>query len=126
MRAFGYEGKILPVNPQADEILGLKAYKDIKEIPEPMNIAILNTPRELIPRIIEDCASKGIAGVIVVPQGFADADEEGNRLQDQLTRLARDKGIRIIGPEYAGGPGFLFRVHLLFHAPGPGSRAGGG
>ena len=102
MRAFGYEGKIFPVNPQADEILGLKAYKDIREIPEPIDIAILNTPREIIPRIIEDCADAGIPGVIVVPQGFADADEEGQRLQQQLTQLAQDKGIRIMGPNTLG------------------------
>jgi len=102
MRAFGYTGKIFPVNPQADEILGLKAYKDIRDIPEPVNIAILNTPRELIPRIIEDCANAGIPGVIVVPQGFADADEEGQRLQQQLSQLAQDKGIRIMGPNTLG------------------------
>ena len=102
MRAFGYEGKIFPVNPQADEILGLKTYQDIRDIPEPVDIAILNTPRELIPRIIEDCANAGIPGVIVVPQGFADADEEGHKLQQQLTQLARDKGIRIMGPNTLG------------------------
>jgi acetate---CoA ligase (ADP-forming) len=102
MRAFGYTGKIFPVNPQADEILGLKAYKDIRDIPEAIDIAILNTPREHIPRIIEDCAAMGIPGVIVVPQGFADADEEGHRLQQQLTQLARDKGIRIMGPNTLG------------------------
>ena len=102
LRAFGYTGKIFPVNPQAEEIQGLKSYKDIRDIPEAVDIAILNTPRELIPRIIEDCAAQGIAGVIVVPQGFADADEEGKRLQEQLTRLARDKGIRIMGPNTLG------------------------
>ena len=99
MRAFGYTGKSFPVNPQADEILGLKVLKDIRDIPEAVDIAILNTPREVIPRIIEDCAAKGIAGVIVVPQGFADADEEGtgfrNSLRDWLGTRASGSWARI-------------------------------
>ena len=123
MRAFGYTGKIFPVNPQADEILGLKVYKDIKEIPEPVDIAILNTPREHIPRIIEDCADAGIPGVIVVPQGFADADGEGKRLQKQLTRLARDTGIRIMGPNTLGVQdsfsGFTSSFMPLVREPAP-------
>ncbi len=123
MRAFGYTGKIFPVNPQADEILGLKVYRDVRDIPEPVDIAILNTPREHIPRIIEDCASKGIAGVIVVPQGFADADGEGKRLQEQLTRLARDKGIRIMGPNTLGVQdsfsGFTSSFMPLVREPAP-------
>ncbi len=77
MRAFGYEGEIYPVNPFAEEISSLKAFKDVKDIPGPVDIAIIFTPREQIPGILEDCAMMGIKGAIVVPQGFADADEEG-------------------------------------------------
>ena len=61
MGAFGYEGKIFTVNPQAEEVLDLKAYKDIRDIPEPVDIDILNTPSERVPRIIEDCTSGGDA-----------------------------------------------------------------
>ena len=102
MRAFGYEGEIYPVNPFAEEISSLKAFKDVKDIPGPVDIAIIFTPREQIPGILEDCAMMGIKGAIVVPQGFADADEEGKRLQDQLTRIAREKGIRVLGPNTLG------------------------
>ena len=102
MRAFGYAGKIFPVNPQADEILGLKAYKDIRDIPEPIDIAILNTPRELIPRIIEDCADPGYRESSWSPRALPTPTRKGKRLQQQLTQLARDKGIRIMGPNTLG------------------------
>ena len=77
MKAFGFQGDIYPVNPLADEIMGIRAYKDVKEINKPIDIAIISTPREQIPRIAEDCAALGIKGAILVPQGFADADEAG-------------------------------------------------
>jgi acetyltransferase len=102
MKKFGYKGKIYPVNPSAKKIMGMKSYQDIKEIGKPIDIAIISTPREHIPRIVEDSAHLGIKGVIVIPQGFADADVEGKILQEKLTQTARDKGIRIVGPNTLG------------------------
>lgn len=102
MRKFGYRGKIYPVNPSAKKIMGIKSYKNIKEIGKPIDLAIISTPREHIPRIVEDSAHLGIKGVIVIPQGFADADVEGKVLQERLTQSARDRGIRILGPNTLG------------------------
>ncbi|UCC66416.1 MAG: acetate--CoA ligase family protein [Deltaproteobacteria bacterium] len=102
MKEFGFQGKIYPVNPLADEIMGKRTYREITEIGEPIDVAIISTPREQIPRIVEDCATLGIKGAIVVPQGFADADEEGKILQDQLVQIAHQRGIRILGPNTLG------------------------
>lgn len=102
MRKFGYEGKVYPVNPLAKKIMGVRSYKDIKEIGHPVDVAIISTPREQIPRILEDAAHLGIKGAIVIPQGFADADEEGKMLQERLTQITREKGIRILGPNTLG------------------------
>ncbi len=102
MRDFGFKGKIYPVNPMTDEILGIKTHKDVKEIGKPIDLAIIATPREQVPRITQDCADLGIKGAIVVPQGFADADADGKALQDQLTRIAHERGIRILGPNTLG------------------------
>jgi acetyltransferase len=98
MMAFGYEGKIYPVNPFAQEIMGLKCHANIEEIDESVDLAIISTPREEVPRIVKDCAGHGIKGAIVVPQGFADADADGKALQKQLTDISRNDGIRILGP----------------------------
>jgi acyl-CoA synthetase (NDP forming) len=102
MKKFGYKGRIYPVNPSAKKIMGMKSYKDIREIGKPVDIAIISTPREHIPRIVEDSAHLGIKGVIVIPQGFADADVEGKILQERLVQIARDRGIRILGPNTLG------------------------
>ncbi|MFH1351567.1 MAG: CoA-binding protein [Pseudomonadota bacterium] len=102
MMVFGFRGKIYPVNPLADEIMGMRCYKDVREIGEIIELAIISAPREQIPQIVEDCSSVGIKGAIVVPQGFADADGVGKVLQDRLTQIARQRGIRIIGPNTLG------------------------
>ena len=99
---FGFQGKIFPVNPMTREIAGIRAYRDVREIPEPVDLAIISTPRDQIPGIAEECSELGIKGAIVVPQGFADADREGKALQRQLTRIAKEKGIRILGPNTLG------------------------
>jgi acetyltransferase len=102
MRSFGFQGKIYPVNPQATEISGLKAYRDVGEIPGRIDLAVISTPREQVPPVVETCADLGIQGAIIVPQGFADADEKGKALQEALTRIARTRGIRILGPNTLG------------------------
>jgi len=102
MLAFGYEGEIYPVNPMAETIAGLRAYSDVKEIARPPDLAVVSTPRETVPQVVADCASAGIKGAIVVPQGFADADETGKSLQEELSRIARETGIRILGPNTLG------------------------
>ncbi|MGW8302417.1 MAG: CoA-binding protein, partial [Desulfobacterales bacterium] len=102
MMAFGYEGKIYPVNPFAQEIMGLKCHRNIEEVGDSVDLAIISTPREEVPRIVKDCAGHGIKGAIVVPQGFADADADGKALQKQLTDISRNDGIRILGPNTLG------------------------
>ncbi|UCH20911.1 MAG: acetate--CoA ligase family protein [Deltaproteobacteria bacterium] len=102
MLEFGFEGEIYPINPLAQEIAGIKSYKDVKEVTAPLDLAIIATPRDHVAGIVADCASVGIKGAIVVPQGFADADDEGKRLQDELSRISKDKGIRIMGPNTLG------------------------
>ncbi len=102
MVAFGYEGRIYPVNPMADEILGYRSYKGVREIGKPVDLAVVSTPREQVAAVIEDCASVGIEAAIIVPQGFADADETGKGFQKDLTRIARQRGIRLLGPNTLG------------------------
>lgn len=123
MRLFGYKGTIFPVNPFAEEIAGLPAYKTVQEIPEPIALAIVATPRERVLGVIEECAALGVRGAIVVPQGFSDADEQGRALQEQLTKIAGKKGIRILGPNtlgvYNAFSGFTSSFMPLERTPAP-------
>lgn len=102
MIEFGFKGKIYPLNPSAQEIMGLKAYQRVGDIDDRVDLAVISIPREQVPGIVEECARRGIMGAVIVPQGFSDADETGKILQNQLTQIARQTGIRILGPNTLG------------------------
>jgi len=100
--SLGFTGKIYPINPKAEEISGVKAYPDVKVIPEDIDLAVIATPRDTAPPLVRDCIEKGIKAIIVVAQGFADADEEGKALQAQIVKIAKEGGVRIMGPNTFG------------------------
>jgi acetyltransferase len=86
--SFGYKGEIYPVNPKYTEVLGKKAYKSVKEIPGPVDLVLIAVGRAIVPSIVKECAEKGVKSVIIVTQGFAEADEEGNRVAQAGCREA--------------------------------------
>lgn len=98
----GFTGRIYPINPSASEILGIKAYPRIEEVPDDIDLAVIITPRSTVPGLVKECSRKGIKAVIVVGQGFADADEEGKALQRELVRIAKENGVRVMGPNTLG------------------------
>ncbi len=102
LRDYGFQGRIYPVNPYAREIAGLRTFAEVKEIGEPVDLAVISTPRQEVARTAVACADVGIRGAVVVPQGFADADAAGKEMQHELTRIARERGIRILGPNTLG------------------------
>jgi acetate---CoA ligase (ADP-forming) len=100
---YGYEGRIYPVNPNAREILGVKTYSSVAEVPEIADLALVSLPRHLVLQVTRDCVQKGIKAIVVITQGFADADDdEGKRLQRELVDLGRQAGTRILGPNTFG------------------------
>ena len=100
---YGYEGRLYPVNPNAKEILGVKTYATVGEIPEVADVALISLPRNLVMRVFKECLQKGIKAVVVITQGFADADdEEGTRLQREMVELAQEAGVRVLGPNTFG------------------------
>lgn len=102
MITYGYPGKIYPVNPNADEIFGIRAYHNINELPEMVELAIIGTPRSEVLHAMRSCIRKGIKAVIIFSQGFAEADEEGKALQKEIAEIAREAGTRILGPNTLG------------------------
>jgi acyl-CoA synthetase (NDP forming) len=99
--AFGYSGKLYPVNPQENEILGIKTYSRVTDIPEPVEFATITTPAPAVPAIVEECLAKGVKAVQILSAGFREAGEEGQRLEEQVARTAA-KGIRVVGPNCFG------------------------
>ncbi len=98
----GYKGRIFAVNPKGGEILGQKAYKSVAEVPEVSDLAIISTPRGAVLGVVKDCAAKGIKSVAIITQGFADADETGTAMQQELIEAVKGTGTRLVGPNTLG------------------------
>jgi len=102
MIKFGFSGRIFPINPKAKEILGRKAYPNIRAVKEKIDLAVISTPREDTVSILKDCVAANAKAAIVVNQGFADADSRGRQMQREMTEIAKRDGIRILGPNTLG------------------------
>jgi len=101
--SYGYQGKLYPVNPNATEILGVKAYASIADIEEPVDLALIVTARDSVPAVLKACANKGIQCASIVAQGFTDArDKDGQEFNRQLQQIIRTTGIRVLGPNTFG------------------------
>ncbi len=102
LRRHKYPGKIFPVNPKYREIAGLPCYPALKEIPGPVDLALIGIPRPLVFQAIMDCAEKKIPFVILFSAGYAEMGEGGRKEQEELRRFVRSAGIRVVGPNCIG------------------------
>ena len=101
--SYGYQGRLYPINPNATDILGVKTYSSIADVRDNIDLAVITTPRELVPRLVGECGKKNVRSVVIVAQGFADArDDQGMRLQKELSDIARSSQIRVLGPNTFG------------------------
>ena len=99
----GYSGKIYPVNPQADEIGGLKAYPSIADIPGAVDLAIVLVPQQKALEVVRECVVKGVKGAVLFTAGFSETGtKEGQDLENELVKTARTGGMRLIGPNGMG------------------------
>ena len=96
----GYQGDIYPINPKAGDILGLKAFPSITDVPGDVDVAVFAVPAKFVAGALEQCGRKGIAGAILIPSGFAETGEQ--ELQDEVVGIAKKHGVRILGPNIYG------------------------
>jgi acetyl coenzyme A synthetase (ADP forming)-like protein len=102
MLTAGYQGDVYPVNPKASEILGKPCYPSVAEIEGPVDLAVLAVPAPVVLPVMEECAEKGVDAAVVISAGFREAGPEGIERERQLARLAKDHGIRVVGPNCLG------------------------
>jgi acetyl coenzyme A synthetase (ADP forming)-like protein len=96
----GYKGAIYPINPSADEIMGLKAYKSVKDVPGIIDVAVFAIPAKFVAAALIECGEKKIPGAVLIPSGFA---ETGNVAgQQELVTIARKYDVRLMGPNIYG------------------------
>ena len=101
--SYGYQGRIYPIHPRGGEIRGIKAYTSVTEVPGNIDLAIINLPRDLVPDVVSECVKKDIKAIIILTQGFADAqDDEGKQLQQRIDNVIKGSGTRILGPNTLG------------------------
>ena len=96
----GYQGKIYPINPSADEIMGMKAYKSVKDVPGDIDVAVFAIPAKFVAAALVECGEKKIPGAVLIPSGFA---ETGNvEGQKEIQDIGRKYGVRLMGPNIYG------------------------
>jgi acetyl coenzyme A synthetase (ADP forming)-like protein len=96
----GYQGKIYPINPKDAEVMGVKAFKSVKDVPDEIDVAVFAVPAKFVASALKECGEKKIAGAILIPSGFG---ETGNiEGQEELQRIGREYNIRLMGPNIYG------------------------
>ncbi len=99
---FGFRGNLYPVNPGASEVLGIPSYPSVSSLPEVPDLVIAVLPREKTRDLMLECADAGAGHVIIPAAGFSDVGEEGRRLEEAVMRVAREAGMRVMGPNSIG------------------------
>ena len=121
----GFKGKVYPVNIRKTEILGLKAYQTVGQIPEPVDLAVIATPAKTVPEVVEQCGKAGIKGVIIISAGFKEIGPEGKALEDRILEIKRQYDLRILGPNCLGviRPSISLNATFINAMPKPGNVA---
>ena len=98
----GYTGKIFPISPTRETVFDKKAYKTVIDVPEEIDLAVIITKNDVVPSVLEECGKKKIKGAIVISAGFKEVNEAGAALERRLGEIAKQHGLRIIGPNCLG------------------------
>jgi len=121
---FGFRGSIYPINPSADEIRGIKAYKSILDCPDGVDVVHMVIPAKFVPQAVEDCGKKGVKHIIINSGGFGETGAEGAAIEKDFLERARRYGIRILGPNCQGvinsDPDIRAYCNFTFTKPEPG------
>lgn len=100
--SYGYKGEVYPVNPNATEILGRKAYASIADVPDPVELAVVVLPVTVIMETMREIGERGIKAVVIITGGFRELGEEGAKVELAVKELARYYGMRVVGPNCVG------------------------
>ena len=99
---YGYQGGVYPVNPNADSILGKKAYPSIADVPDPVELAVVVLPVTVIMDTMRQIGERGIKNVVIITGGFKELGPEGAEIENSVKKLAKSYGMRVVGPNCVG------------------------
>lgn len=109
----GFPGALYPIHPSASEILGYKAYRSLRDLPAPPELAVVLVRPELVPEALAECAELRVPAVVVITAGFGETGPEGKRIERSMAARVREAGGRMIGPNCAGLFSASGRVNVL-------------
>ncbi|GIH24553.1 GNAT family N-acetyltransferase [Acrocarpospora phusangensis] len=122
--AADFTGPVYPVHREVRAVAGVRAYRSVAAIDGDVDLAVVAVPAESVLDVVEECARKGVKGLIVVSSGFGETGEEGSRRQQELVRISRLYGMRVVGPNCLGvantDPGIRLNATLAATLPGRG------
>ncbi|MBT8340405.1 MAG: acyl-CoA synthetase, partial [Desulfatitalea sp.] len=108
-----YDGKIYPINPKEQSIMGYTCYSTISDIEAPVDMALIATPAATVPGILRECGQKGVAGAVILAGGFRESGSRGKQLEEEMVAVAREHNIRIIGPNTSGMLNLVDNLNLV-------------
>ena len=99
---FGFTGRVYPVNPHAPSVRSVRAFAHVREIPEPVDLAVLVIPRDHVLDAVTECGAAGVKGLVVITAGFREVGGDGIALEQQVMDVVREYGMRLVGPNCMG------------------------
>lgn len=102
LKVGGFERPIYPVNPNATEVAGLGCHRSVRDIPGPVDLAVMTVPAKLVSSLVDECQAKGVKAIVCITAGFAEAGPDGVAMQREIVDKARRHGIRLVGPNCFG------------------------
>jgi acyl-CoA synthetase (NDP forming) len=102
LKKVGFQGQVAGVNPQGGQVFEMPLYRNLEEIPFPVDLAVLHIPPASVPAALEECARKGVKGVVISAEGFAEAGPQGAKYQEEVRNILRSTGMRGFGPNTLG------------------------
>ncbi len=110
----GFKGKIYPVNPKGGEILGIKVYKEVSELPEDIDLAVITIPRDYVVDTLKSLGNKNTKGVIIITAGFKEVGKEGYYLEEEIVEIAKQHNMVVLGPNCLGIINTFANVNVTF------------
>ncbi|MBI5060972.1 MAG: CoA-binding protein [Candidatus Aenigmarchaeota archaeon] len=108
----GYKGEIYPINPNEQEIMFLKVYKSVLDVKEPIDLAVIAVPKEVVPKVLQDCAKKKVEAVVIVTSGYSEIGDK--KAEEELLKIIKGSKTRVMGPNCLGAFDGYSHVDTLF------------
>jgi len=123
----GFTGPVYPVNPKAKVVHSMHCYPKVSAIPGPVDLAVITVPAPLVLAAARDCARKGVRALVVITAGFSEIGGEGSQRQEELMKVCRKAGMRVVGPNCMGvvntDPDYAMNASFAASTPSPGGAA---